>query len=257
MSRLRFGGKVVIVTGAGGGIGKKVAFDFISEGATVVATDVQTKGLDELVDTATALPGRLQTYVGDLTVQGEAEKILDASRENYGKIDVLVNCAGIGGHYEPVGELTNELWEKVLAVNLSATMYTMRRAVQIMLTQETRGNIVNIASVCGIEGALSGIAYTVSKHGVIALTKNTAYNYMHEGIRCNAIAPGMIDTGMIEDSPLDSEFGKKRFLDGFGVGRYKQGLPKDVSELVRFVASEEAAFINGSVLLTDGGLLSY
>lgn len=257
MSHLRFEGKTVVVTGAGGGIGKKVARDFVSEGATVIAIDLQKEGLEELENSVRQFRGCLKSYVSDLTIQCEIEQILDEVKETYGSIDVLVNCAGIGGHFEPVGELTNELWEKVLAVNLTGTMYAMRRAVQIMLAQQTKGNIVNIASVCGLEGALSGVAYTVSKHGVIALTKNTAYNYMQEGIRCNAIAPGWIDTGMTEESPLDSEFGKKRFLDGFGKGRYQLGQPKDVSELVRFVASDEARFINGSVLLIDGGLLSY
>lgn len=257
MSQLRFDGKVVVVMGAGGGIGKKIAHDFVAEGATVAAVDLQRKGLEELEDSVGQLQGRLQSYVGDLTSQCTAEQILDEVKETYGAVDILINCAGIGGHFEPVGELTNELWEKVLAVNLTATMYTMRHAVQIMLTQPARGNIVNIASVCGLEGALSGVAYTVSKYGVIALTKNTAYNYMHEGIRCNAVAPGWIETGMTEDSPLDSEFGKKRFTDGFGMGRYKLGQPKDVSELVRFAASDAASFVNGSVLLIDGGMLSY
>ena len=251
----RYEGKSVIITGAAGGMGKRFALDFAAEGANVVAVDLAPEKLENLVLQAKELPGTIIPYAGDLATQEANESMIDFTVKKFGKLDVLVNNAGVGGRFEPIGELTNELWEKVFQVNLQAPIYSTRKAVQVMAEQPSGGNIINMASVCGIEGAKSGVAYTITKHGLIGLTKNTAFMYMDKNIRCNAIAPGWIQTDMVEDFPDDSVFGKARIQGSYG-NHLKMGTPEDVSSLIRYVASDEAKFINGSVLLIDGGLLS-
>lgn len=252
---MRYQGKSVIITGAAGGMGKQFALDFAAEGADVVAVDLVEEGLNTLEEAAKELPGSITAYVGDLSTQEANEGMIDFTVEKFGKLDVLVNNAGVGGRFEPIGELTNELWEKVFKVNLQAPIYSTRKAVQVMAKQAGGGNIINMSSVCGLQGAKSGVAYTITKHGLIGLTKNTAFMYMDQNIRCNAIAPGWIQTEMVEDFPDDSVFGKAKIQGSYGK-HLKLGKPEDVSSLIRFVASDEGKFINGSVLLIDGGLLS-
>ena len=253
---MRFQKKNVIVTGAGRGVGYQIAYDFAAEGANVIAVDIDFSGLDVLEEKAKELAGSVWKYQGDLSLQETNEAMIDYTVQKFGSLDILVNNAGVAGRFEPVGELTNELWERVLKVNLQAPMFAIRKAVNVMSGQEHGGNIVNIASVCGLRSGLSGVAYTVAKHGLIGLTQNTAYMYLKKGIRCNAVAPGGIRTTLIEDYPDDSPFGKARIAEGAGKG-FGLGEPEDISSLVRYVASDEAKYINGSVLVADGGFTAY
>ncbi len=253
---MRYKNKNVLVTGAAGGMGAEFAYDYAKEGANVIAVDIAEEGLHKLAERAEALEGKIIPYTANLAVREENEKMIDYAVSTLGSLDILINNAGVGGNYEPVGELTDELWDKVFAVDLQAPIFSTRRAVQVMAEQPNGGNIINIASVCAIEGARSGVAYTIAKHGIVGLTKNTAFMYMDQGIRCNAIAPGWIDTGIVANKPEDSVFGRAR-IQGSSEPHTKIGQPEDISSLVRFITSEEASFINGSVLLADGGLLSY
>lgn len=255
---MRFEGKSVIVTGAGGGLGAQTALDFAAEGADVVAVDINEAALAELREKAAGLAGKIHPYAGDLSLQEVNEAMIDFAVEKFGKLDVLVNNAGVAGRFEPIGELTNELWDRVLKVNLQAPMFSMRKAVQVMSNQPQGGNIVNIASVCGLRAGLSGVTYTVAKHGLIGMSKNTAYMYLKEGIRCNVVAPGGIKTAIIEDYPDDSPFGKARIQGGAGSDTgFELGEPEDISSMVRYLASDEAKHITGSVFVVDGGFSSY
>ncbi|MGN0513268.1 MAG: SDR family oxidoreductase [Lachnospiraceae bacterium] len=255
---MRYTGKSVVVTGAAAGIGAQIALDYIKEGATVIAVDINEDGLKRLSDRAKEYEGTLYEYTGDISLQETNEAMIDFAVEKTGKIDILVNNAGVAGRFEPIGDITNELWQRVLKVNLQAPMFSMRKAVQVMLLQKDGGNIVNIASVAGIRTGQSGVAYTTAKHGLIGMSQNTAYMYLKNNIRCNVVAPGGIKTSIIEAYPDDNPFGRDRIYGGAGRDNGAQlGEPEDISAMVRFITSDEAKHITGSVFVVDGGASSY
>lgn len=252
---MRFEKKNIVVTGAAAGMGKEITSRYLAEGANVLAVDLKEEGLQALAEELAKkeLPSTLKTYAGDISSKADAEGMIDEAVKEFGTLDILVNNAGISGRCEPVGELEDELWDRVLAVNLTGTMYAMRKAVQVMLTQESRGNIVNIASVAGLKGCRASSAYTVSKHGVVALTEHTAYMYLHEGIRVNAICPGGIRTSMAANHEKKSEFGYGRVRGGMDP-QFVFGETKNIADAVLFVSGEEGSFINGASLVVDGGM---
>lgn len=252
---MRFENKSVVVTGAAAGMGKEITRRYLTEGAQVLAVDLSEEKLQDLARefAQIQLPGTLEIYKADISKVAEAEGMIDQAVNKFGKLDILVNNAGISGRCEPVGELEDELWDRVLAVNLTGTMYAMRKAVRVMLKQEGKGNIVNIASVAGLKGCRASSAYTVSKHGVVALTEHTAYMYLHEGIRVNAICPGGIRTAMAADHENESEFGYGRVRAGMDP-QFVFGETKNIADAVLFVSSDEGAFINGANIVVDGGM---
>lgn len=252
---MRFENKSVVVTGAAAGMGKEITRRYLTEGAQVLAVDLSEEKLQDLVQefAKIQLPGTLKIYKADISKVAEAEGMIDQAVNKFGKLDILVNNAGISGRCEPVGELEDELWDRVLAVNLTGTMYAMRKAVRVMLKQESKGNIVNIASVAGLKGCRASSAYTVSKHGVVALTEHTAYMYLHEGIRVNAICPGGIRTAMAADHENESEFGYGRVRAGMDP-QFVFGETKNIADAVLFVSGDEGAFINGANIVVDGGM---
>lgn len=252
---MRFEKKSVVVTGAGAGMGKEITLRYLAEGAYVTAADYNEVTLKELEKEVAekSYPGKLKTYVADISSRKDVEGMIDYAVREFGSLDILVNNAGICGRNEPVGELEDELWDRVLAVNLTGTMYAMRKAVNVMLTQESCGNIVNIASVAGLKGCRASSAYTVSKHGVVALTEHTAYMYLHEGIRVNAICPGGIRTDMAANHTNESKFGFERVRGGMDPD-FVFGEKKNIADAVLFISSEEASFINGANLVVDGGI---
>lgn len=253
--KMRFLGKSIVVTGAGNGMGKEITLRYLKEGANVVAVDLRSDSLNVLKEEVQkeAFEGTLEIYTGDISKQDQAEGMIDYAIEKFGKLDILVNNAGVGGRYEPIGELENDLWEKIISVNLTGTMYAMRKAVNVFLQQESAGNIVNIASMAGLKGCRASSAYTASKHGVIGLTEHTAYMYLHKGIRVNAVCPGAIKTDMSANHEKESAFGFERVKAGMDpIVPY--GTPKNIADAVLFVTSDEASFITGASLVVDGGI---
>lgn len=255
---MRFEGKSVVVTGASSGMGRQIAYDFAKEGATVVAVARRQERLAELaaqVETD-GLPGKILPFVGDVSSRETNDAMIDFAVEQTGKLDVLVNNAGIMDGFEPIGDISDERWEKVFAVNVNGPMYAMRKAVQIMLGQESRGNIVNVASIGGTNGARAGAAYTASKHALVGMTENTGYMYAHEGIRCNAICPGGVKTeiagSMMADAGIN-QFGMGRAMAGLD-GEIRQAEPEELAAAVLFAASDEASFMTGACVKVDGGV---
>jgi NAD(P)-dependent dehydrogenase (short-subunit alcohol dehydrogenase family) len=169
-----------------------------------------------------------------------------------GEINILVNNAGVAGRSEPITETKNEDWHRILDVDLNGPMYATREAVAKMLEQEHGGNIVTIASVAGLRSGRSSLAYTVAKHGLIGLCEHTAWAYMHKGIRCNMVCPGIIKTSMSSTFDTESEFGRERILAGLDPDA-EFGEPSDISRAVLFLASDESKYINGASLVVDGG----
>lgn len=250
---MKFEGKSVVVTGASSGMGRAIALGFAREGATVVAVARRKERLDELAAQASDAPGTILPYPGDTTDPAIAEGMIDYAIEQAGSIDVLVNNAGVMDEFKPVGEVTDELWRKVMALNIDAPMAAMRKAVRTMQERGIKGCIVNVASIGGIRGCRAGAAYTASKHALVGLTKNTAFMYQPDGIRCNVVCPGGVDTEVMNGQTDLSQAGMGRVMAGLDTS-IPSGKPEDIANTVLFVASDEARFMTGATVVVDGGV---
>jgi NAD(P)-dependent dehydrogenase (short-subunit alcohol dehydrogenase family) len=250
---MRLEGKVAVITGAASGIGLAIATRFAAEGASIVAGDWNAERLDAAVAAIQAAGGNIVAAQGNIADRDTADALVELAIATYGRLDVLCNNAGIMDYMQGVGELDDEIWRRVMGVNVDGPMYTSRRAVQQM-RQQGAGSIINIASIGGLQGGAAGAAYTVSKHALIGLTRNTAWMYAQEGIRCNAICPGATATNIAETMPAER-------LDPFGASRtgaYAALIPatlepRDIADLALYLASDESRYINGAVITADAG----
>lgn len=250
---MRLQGKVVIITGAASGMGLAMATQFSAEGASIVAADWNAQRLDAAVKTIAESGGTIMGKQGNIADQATAEGLVDQALSAYGRLDVLVNNAGVMDYMQGVGELTDDVWRRVLGINLDGPMFTSRRAVQHMLTQGG-GSIINIASTASIHGGAAGAAYTASKHALAGLTRNTAWMYAKRGIRCNAICPGATMTNIAEsmDPARMDATGAARASEFANLApAYLQ--PGDIAALALFLASDESRHINGAIIPADGG----
>lgn len=255
---MRFEGKSVVVTGASSGMGRQIAYDFAKEGATVVAVARRAERLEELAGQVESdgLPGKVLPYVGDVCNREVNEGMIDFAVEKCGKLDVLVNNAGIMDGFEAIGDISDERWDQVFAVNVKGPMFAMRKAVQVMLGQKTRGNIVNVASIGGTNGARAGAAYTASKHALVGMTENTGYMYAHEGIRCNAICPGTIVTPMVAGTTAaDMDADMMGAMAAHSNLRTQPCMPEDVANIALFLASDESRALTGQTMVSDFGAM--
>lgn len=250
---MKFEGKSVIITGASSGMGWDIALKFASEGATVIAVARRKERLEQLEKQAKGLPGKILPYPGDISSKEVNEGMIEFAVQNCGKLDVLVNNAGIMDEFKPITEVSDEYWDKIMQVNLVGPMYAMRKAVEVMSEQEKGGNIVNIASIGGVCGCRAGAAYTASKHALVGLTKNTAYMYVGKGIRCNVICPGGVETEVMNSQTSISQAGMGRVMAGLD-SAIPAGKPEDISSAVLYVASDDARFVNGATIVIDGGV---
>jgi NAD(P)-dependent dehydrogenase (short-subunit alcohol dehydrogenase family) len=250
---MRLEGKVAVITGAGSGIGRAMAVRFAAEGASVVAADSNAQRLDEVAELIMNAAGIVVSAQGNIASQATAEGLIDLAIETYGGVDILCNNAGVMDYMQGVGELSDDVWRHVLSVNLDGPMFASRRVIPHMLARGG-GVILNTASTAGIEGGAAGAAYTVSKHGLVGLTRNTAWMYAKRGIRCNAICPGGTATHIAETMPterLDVE-GSKRAAE-YAALMPATLKPEDIANLARFLVSDEACHINGAIIPADGG----
>ena len=250
---MRFEGKTVVITGASAGMGKDIALSLAKEGATVVAVARRKERLEELATAASEFAGKIIPYVGDVSTLETNEGMIECALKETGKIDVLINNAGIMDEFKPIGEVEPEYWHKVMDVNLTGPMYAMRKAVQVMLTQENGGNTLNIASIGGICGARAGATYTASKHALIGLSKNTAFMYAPNKIRCNVICPGGVETEVMNSQTNISQMGVGRVMAGLDTS-LPGGQVEDITCMALLVTSDQGKFINGSVIVVDGGV---
>jgi NAD(P)-dependent dehydrogenase (short-subunit alcohol dehydrogenase family) len=243
--------KVAIVTGAGSGIGRAIAYQLGAEGARVVASDIDDKAGDETV--ASLTDRRVQAiYVhADTSRPADGEALVAAAVKAFGGVDVAVNNAGIGGARAPVGEYPLESWDQVIAVNLSGVFYGMRYQIPAMIARGG-GSIINLASVLGQVGFRGFAAYTAAKHGVVGLTRNAALEYGAQKIRVNAVAPGFIHTPLVEKTMTREAFTTLESMHALG----RLGEAPEVAELVTWLASARSSFVTGAYLAVDGGYLA-
>jgi len=245
----RFAGRTVVVTGAASGIGRATASRIVREGGRVVAVDVSAERLAALAASVAPAPGvgEVVTVTGDITQQDDVDAIMAAAG---GRIDALANIAGINDDFSPLHETSDAMWDRVIGVNLTGAFKLSRAVLPVMLAAG-RGSIVNVASEAGLRGNASGNAYTVSKHGVVGLTKSAAFMYGPQGIRVNAVAPGGVATGIPMPAHV-SEAGSAR------LGPFQAAIPslataEQLAASITFLLSDDGVNINGAVLASDGG----
>lgn len=247
--------KVVIVTGAGSGIGRAIAILFAKEGAKVIASDINQEAVDATVAEITSANGVSAGVLVNVAKQEEVDNLIDTTIKNYGTLDILVNNAGIMDNFIPVADLTDEIWEKVISVNVTGSMRTIRKAMPILI-EKKKGVIINIASVGGLQGSRAGAAYTASKFAVVGLTKNIGFQYAKEGIRCNAIAPGGVNTNIGKTIDNPNKFGMERAMSG-SANNPRMGESIEIANLALFLASDDSSYVNGAVITADGGWTAY
>jgi len=243
--------KVAVVTGAASGMGKAIAELYAKEGAKVIVADLNLDGANSVVEGITSNGAIAKAVQVNVAKKEDIDKMIDTAVNEYGTIDILVNNAGIMDGFEPVGEISDERWDQIFDINTKSVMRAMRKVIPIFLEKE-QGVIINTASTGGLNGAHAGATYGASKHAVIGLTKNTGFMYAQKGIRCNAIAPGAVETNISSSMTNISEFGAERtkVVQGVipGIGQ-----PEDIAHVALFLASDESRFVNGTVVTADGG----
>jgi NAD(P)-dependent dehydrogenase (short-subunit alcohol dehydrogenase family) len=247
--------RVAIVTGAGSGMGKAIARLFAKEGAKVGVADINLEALNKVVAEIEADGGTATAVVANVTKEQDVQNLIDTTVDTYGTLDILVNNAGIMDNFVPAAEVTDELWEKVFAVNVTGAMRATRKALPTFIKKGS-GIIVNIASAGGLLGSRAGAAYTASKHAVVGLTKNVGFQYAKLGVRCNAIAPGAVNTNIGKTIFNPSEFGMERALAGINLNP-RVGEPEEIAKIALFLACDDSSFINGTVLTADSGWTAY
>ncbi|MGP8215596.1 MAG: glucose 1-dehydrogenase [Bacteroidia bacterium] len=246
--------KVAVITGAGSGMGKAMALLFAAEGAKVIVSDIKAERVEAVVKEITSAGGTAKGVVTNIAKEEDVKTMINAAISSYGSLDILVNNAGIMDDFTPAGDVSNELWNKVMGVNLNGPFYSCRIAIAQMLKQG-KGVIVNVSSIGGIEGARAGAAYTASKHALVGLTKNIGFMYGPKGIRCNAIAPGGVNTNIMEGAN-PNKFGMERMNTGTA-SNIRTAEPVEIANLALFLASDKSSNINGAVVVADGGWTAY
>lgn len=250
---MEFKGKVIMITGAAGDIGKEIARLFQQKGAKLILIDLDKDDLEQ-----TALELNLQDfliYPANVTNEKEIEGCVHNIMDTYGRIDVLINNAGIEGKYKGMIETLADDFVKVMNVNVMGVFYGLKHVMNVMINQGF-GNIVNMSSIAGLRGSPGLASYSASKHAVIGLTKTAAMESAEHGIRVNAVCPAPVNTRMMGEidaikDPKDPLKARESYEGSIPLGRYAE--PYEIAELILFLSSEKSSYITGGCYRIDGG----
>ena len=250
---MRLEGKVAVITGAASGMGQAMAELFSAEGAKIVAADWHQESLDAVVAAIKAAGGEIVGVQGNVALKADCERVIDTAVATYGGLDILCNNAGVMDQFQPVGDLSDDVYERVMSINLNGPVYLSRKAIPLMIARGG-GSVIMTASAAGSGGGAAGAAYTISKHALIGLTRSTAYSYALQGIRCNAMACGGVETNIqqsIDPATVD-QAGAARY------GAYQALIPAflkpiEIAQLALFLASDDSKHVNGAIIPIDGG----
>ncbi len=255
MSEGWFAGRVALVTGAAGGMGRATAIAFARAGAAVVVSDIAYEGGDETVEMIGAAGGQARYIAADVADARAVEQLVTGTVDAYGGLHCAVNAAAIELERDRLASIDDETFDRIIAVNLRSIFLCVKHEIRQMLAQGQGGAIVNIASTNSFRPQPNQSAYTASKHGVLGLTKSAAIDYAADGIRINAICPGAIDTPMLRAAMERRGRDPQEVADRLSVfGRF--GTPDEIANAAMWLCSDESSFTTGHALAVDGGYLA-
>jgi len=246
---LRLQGKNAIITGAGSGIGRQTSIRFVQEGAQVILADRNTEGMKQTLQLIQELGGDATPIQTDISKESQVQSMVNTARKNFGDINLLVNAAAVLIRTEEAHQVSQAEWDLIMNTNLKGTFLCCKQVIPSMINARS-GSIVNISSMSGIRGSGYSLPYGVGKAGVIHLTTMLAQQYIGRGIRVNCVAPGLVDTPQSRGSTASTETFEDR-VNHHPMGR--PGDPKEIANLILFLASDEGSYISGETIVIDGG----
>jgi NAD(P)-dependent dehydrogenase (short-subunit alcohol dehydrogenase family) len=250
MTERRFAGKVAFVTGAGSGIGRATATAFAAEGADIALADIDAAGNEETAHIVAEHGGRVLAVKCDVTSSSDVKTAVERTVQELGRLDVAFNNAGIEQPPTTLVDTTEDDWSRLLDIDLRSAFLCMKYEIPAML-EHGGGSIVNTSSGAGVIGIRGQAAYVAAKHGLIGLTKSAALEYAAQGVRVNAICPGIIETPMMHRFSGGTPEGRARVIDQEPVGR--MGSPEEIASAVLWLSSDLGAFATGHAMVIDGG----
>jgi NAD(P)-dependent dehydrogenase (short-subunit alcohol dehydrogenase family) len=247
-----FTNQVAFITGAGSGIGRATALAFGRAGAAVMVSDVNEAGGLETVSLLENAGAKAAFTRCDVADPNQVDAAVSQTVEVFGRLDIGINNAGIGGRFARLADQTHADWNQMIAVNLSGVFYGMQAQIRQMLQQPEGGKIVNISSIAGVRGMPNGAPYSAAKHGVIGLTKTAAQEYVRKNIRVNAVCPVYTHSAMVSDLVSLSPDMEERMRRVIPMGRF--GEPDEIAQCILWLCSAENAFCTGQAIQIDGGM---
>lgn len=247
-----FTNQIAFITGAGSGIGRATALAFAKAGATVVVAEINEAPGQETVRQIHQLSGKSLFVACDVARPDQINAAVQKTVDTYGRLDIGINNAGIGGKYARLTEQTQTDFEQIMAINVGGVFYGMQAQINQMLTQKEGGKIVNISSIAGVRGMPMGAPYSASKHAVIGLTRTAALEYVRRHIRINAVCPVYTHSAMVDELIQTAPDMEEKMRRRIPIGRL--GEPEEIAQAILWLCSDENAFVTGQALQLDGGL---